>query len=84
MVYEELKMNKFEKVLPFIYAIIFALPAALGLGAVSAVLLSGLLCAEYVKKTPVNYALLLVFIPCFLGYLLCLGCLLLSKHYEKK
>ena len=30
------------------------------------------------------YALLLVVIPCFLGYLLCLGCLLLSKHYEKK
>ena len=30
------------------------------------------------------YALLLVFIPCFLGYLLCLGCLLLSKRHTEK
>lgn len=54
-------MIKLKKILPFVYAIICALPTVLGFGAISAVLLSGLLGAEYVKKTPINYALLLVF-----------------------
>lgn len=54
-------MNKLEKILPFLYIIVCVLPAVLGLGAVSALLLCGLLAAHFVKNSQPYWSVLVIF-----------------------
>ncbi len=54
-------MNKFAKLLPFLYILLCALPTLFGFGIISAVLLCGTLAAYFVKNSPLSYVALLVF-----------------------